>query len=85
MPIRYEDRSLSDLKKLAKSRGLSGYYKLRKEELIKLLRGNRKIKIPISPRKSKSRILKFEKCISKVKKNSKIDNPYGICIKSIYK
>lgn len=35
---RYEKRTLSDLKTLAKSRGISGYGKMRKGELIACLR-----------------------------------------------
>lgn len=98
MPIRYEDRTLSELKQLAKKRTIKTAG-VSKQNLIKALRGTRKVsplKKSNSIRKSKSRRVRFERCVKKVKskqspkckklkyKSPKCYNPWAVCNKSIY-
>lgn len=81
MAPRYENRTLKELKELAKSKGMTGYSQLNKADLIKKLRG-----------KSTS---KFERCVKKVKakqpshckknkyKGKDCYNPWAVCHSSL--
>ena len=42
MPVSYENLTVVELKEKARDRGLSGYSKMKKDELIDLLRSGRK-------------------------------------------
>ena len=85
MPLLYEERTLNELKDLALSKGFKGVYKMNKNDIISLLRGNRKLKIK-SPQRSKTKRQKYEKCVKSLKKKYPKDNrAYPICMKSIYK
>jgi hypothetical protein len=45
MPLKYENNTVEELKKICKHNNISGYSKLNKKELIKLLKKNMKNKI----------------------------------------
>lgn len=42
MPLKYEDNTIEELKKMCKQNNISGYSKLNKKELIKILKKNTK-------------------------------------------
>ena len=42
MPLKYENNTIEELKKMCKQNNISGYSKLNKKELIKLLKKNKK-------------------------------------------
>ena len=85
MPVRYEKRTLQELRSLAKDRGMSGYSSLKKKELIKRLRNPR----------AKRYSPKFERCVMAVKKRQPKGcektgytrkgcyNPWAICYTSL--
>ena len=52
--VSYENHTVTELKEIAKKKGLSGYSKLKREELIKMLRSKSKSRSK-SPKRSKSR------------------------------
>lgn len=82
MPIRYEDRSVSELKQLAKKKGIV-YSGKTKAQLIVSLRHKRDVK-PVSIRKSKERLKRYERCVKKVKSKSPKVNPWAVCHASVY-
>ena len=43
MPLKYENNTVEELKKICKQNNISGYSKLNKKELIKLLKKKYKI------------------------------------------
>lgn len=98
MPIRYEDRKVTELRQLAKSKKIKYYYKLKKKDLISELRRGKSTIYKPSVNKKNIRILKYESCVKKVQSkqtkeciesNYKLKvncyNPYSVCQKSIYK
>lgn len=89
MPVRYEDRPLIELRELAVKRGIPYARRLRKQNLVNELRRGRKVNSPKGGiRRSRSRVQKYERCVTKVKESSKKYgrkvNPYAICNKSVY-
>jgi hypothetical protein len=60
---RYDDRTMSELRRVAKKKGLSGYSKLRKMDLIKYIRSGKS---------------KYERCVLSAKKRSNV-NPWAVC------
>jgi hypothetical protein len=85
MPLRYEDRQLSELRELAAARGLKDGRAMRKSELIDALRGPRKVKYaPKSTTRNRGREEKYENCVKSVKSRGGRYNPYAVCQSSIY-
>jgi hypothetical protein len=68
--VSYENHTVTELKEIAKKKGLSGYSKLKREELIKMLRSKSKSRSK-SPKRSKSRSKSPKKGRSKSPKRSK--------------
>lgn len=60
---KYENRTVKELREVASKKGLSGYSKLNKKDLIKYLRSGH---------------TKYERCVLSVKKRGS-GNPWAIC------
>lgn len=85
MPVRYDDRPLSHLQKLARMRGIKNAYLMSREELIDRLRGNRKVAPPKGGvAYSPARRNRFERCVKKVSAKRSSVNPYAVCNVSVY-
>lgn len=86
--MRYEERTVAELRNIAKKRNIKKPYLLNKKQLIDSLRRNRTVRYqPTSTDVSFTRYKKFKSCVTKLKKKCpNCDNRYhyGICNKSIY-
>lgn len=88
MPIRYEDRTMIELRDLAVIRRIPHARRLSKSTLIQELRGSRVVSFLASGMKrSPSRVQRYERCVKKVRASSKQYgvNPYAVCQASVYK
>lgn len=84
MPIRYEERTVNELKKLASQRNIAHAYRMKKIDLIRHLRNTRTVSTKGGIKRSTERLQKYERCVNKLKNSPKIRNPYAICNTSIY-
>lgn len=81
MPIRYEDRYASEIRALAKKRGIPIQGKT-KAQLIAQLRGQKVHSKHM--RRSPNRLRSYEACVKKVKQKGSAYNPYAVCNVSVY-
>ncbi len=83
MPIRYEDRYASEIRQIARKRGIPVSGKT-KSELIALLRGVSNPLSKTTSRRTPKRLQKYERCVAKLKKSPRTLNPYAICQTAVY-
>ena len=87
MPIRYEDRTMIELRDLAVTRGIPHARRLSKSSLIQKLRGSRVVSsLASGSKRSPSRVQRYERCVRGVKSYAKYYgiNPYAVCYNTVY-